>query len=61
MLRLYGSDDLFPDDPRDAHRPFQSVNYVTCHDGFTLYDVVAYNEKHNWPTATATPTGPPTT
>ena len=49
MLRLYGSDDLFPDNPRDAHRPFESVNYVTCHDGFTLYDAVAYNEKRNWP------------
>ena len=49
MLRLYGSDDLFPDNPRDAHRPFETVNYVTCHDGFTLYDVVAYNEKRNWP------------
>ena len=45
MLRLYGSDDLFPDNPHDAHRPFESVNYVTCHDGFTLYDLVAYNEK----------------
>ena len=49
MLRLYGSDDLFPDNPRDAHRPFETVNYVTCHDGFTLYDAVAYNEKRNWP------------
>ena len=49
MLRLYGSDDLFPDNPREAHRPFETVNYVTCHDGFTLYDTVAYNEKWNWP------------
>ena len=49
MLRLYGSDDLFPDNPRESHRPFESVNYVTCHDGFTLYDAVAYNEKRNWP------------
>ena len=49
MLRLYGSDDLFPDNPRDAHRPFQTVNYVACHDGFTLYDAVSYNEKRNWP------------
>jgi glycogen operon protein len=48
MLRLYGSDDLFPDNPREARRPYQSSNYVTCHDGFTLYDAVAYNEKHNW-------------
>jgi isoamylase len=49
MLRLYGSDDLFPDNPRDACTPFETVNYVTCHDGFTLYDAVAYNEKKNWP------------
>jgi glycogen operon protein len=49
MLRLYGSDDLFPDNPHDSHRPFETVNYVTCHDGFTLYDAVAYNEKRNWP------------
>ncbi len=49
MLRLYGSDDLFPDNPHDARRPPESVNYVTCHDGFTLYDVVTYNEKRNWP------------
>src|SRR5262249_24661887 len=49
MLRLYGSDDLFPDNPHDARRPFESVNYVTCHDGFTLYDLIAYNEKRNWP------------
>ncbi len=48
MLRLYGSDDLFPDNPHDSRRPYQSINYVTCHDGFTLYDAVAYNEKHNW-------------
>ncbi len=47
MLRLYGSDDLFPDNPRDARRPYQSINYITCHDGFTLYDAVAHNEKHN--------------
>jgi len=47
MQRLYGSDDLFPDDRMDAFHPYQSVNYVTCHDGFTLYDLVAYNWKHN--------------
>jgi glycogen operon protein len=49
MLRLYGSDDLFPDNFIDARRPFETVNFVTCHDGFTLYDAVAYNEKRNWP------------
>lgn len=48
MYRLYGSDDLFPDAPEHAYHPYQSVNYVTCHDGFTLYDLVAFNEKRNW-------------
>jgi glycogen operon protein len=48
MYRLYGSDDLFPDDRMHAYRPHQSVNYVTCHDGFTLYDLVSYTEKRNW-------------
>ncbi len=47
MCRLYGSDDLFPDDRSHAYHPFQSINYITSHDGFTLYDLVAYNEKHN--------------
>jgi glycogen operon protein len=49
MLRLYGSDDLFPDNASETHRPFETVNYITCHDGFTLYDTVAYNQKRNWP------------
>jgi glycogen operon protein len=48
MLRLYGSDDLFTDNPRDARRPYQTINYVTCHDGFILYDAVAHNQKHDW-------------
>ena len=47
MARLYGSDDLFPDTLEDAYRPFQSVNYITSHDGFCLYDLVAYNDNHN--------------
>lgn len=47
MMRMYGSDDLFPDDPGQSYRPFQSINYVTCHDGFCLYDLVSYNQKHN--------------
>ena len=47
MQRLYGSDDLFPDDPMNAYHAYQSVNLVTCHDGFTLYDLVAYDRKHN--------------
>ena len=48
MRRIYGSDDLFPDDVMNACHPYQSVNYVTSHDGFTLYDQVSYNERHNW-------------
>jgi glycogen operon protein len=47
MRRLYGSDDLFPDHLEETYRPYQSVNYVTSHDGFCLYDLVAYNRKHN--------------
>jgi glycogen operon protein len=47
MTRLYGSDDLFPDRPGDVYHPYQSVNFVTAHDGFCLYDLVAYNQKHN--------------
>lgn len=48
MRRLYGSDDLFPDDRLHAYRPHQSVNYVASHDGFSLYDLVAYASKRNW-------------
>ena len=33
--------------PRPARRPFASVNFVTAHDGFTLRDLVSYNDKHN--------------
>ena len=47
MRRIYGSDDFFPDNRDDAYHAYQSVNYVTSHDGFTLYDLVSYNEKHN--------------
>ncbi len=47
MRRLYGSDDLFPDGPVEVYRPYQSINFITAHDGFCLYDLVAYNEKHN--------------
>ncbi|WP_329128687.1 glycogen debranching protein GlgX [Streptomyces sp. NBC_01476] len=42
--RLTGSSDLYQDDSR---RPRASVNFVTCHDGFTLRDLVSYNDKHN--------------
>jgi len=48
MRRIYGSDDLFPDSREHAYHAFQTVNYVDCHDGFTLYDLVSYNQKHNW-------------
>jgi len=43
MTRLYGSDDLFPGDAVSARHPWQSVNYIVSHDGYTLYDQVAYN------------------
>jgi isoamylase len=42
--RLTGSSDLYEDDGR---RPFASINFVTAHDGFTLQDLVTYNDKHN--------------
>jgi isoamylase len=43
-FRLTGSSDLYANNGR---RPSASVNFVTCHDGFTLRDLVSYNEKHN--------------
>ena len=42
--RLTGSSDLYQG---TARRPYASVNFVTAHDGFTLRDLVSYNEKHN--------------
>ena len=42
--RLTGSSDLYQGSGR---LPINSVNFITCHDGFTLYDLVSYNEKHN--------------
>ncbi|AHH99729.1 glycogen debranching protein GlgX [Kutzneria albida] len=42
--RLTGSSDLYQDDGR---RPHASINFVTAHDGFTLRDLVSYNDKHN--------------
>jgi glycogen operon protein len=42
--RLTGSADLYGDDGRSA---FNSINFITCHDGFTLNDLVSYNRKHN--------------
>jgi glycogen operon protein len=42
--RLAGSSDLYD---HSGRRPHASVNFVTCHDGFTLNDLVSYNDKHN--------------
>jgi glycogen operon protein len=42
--RLAGSADLYE---RSGRRPVASINFVTCHDGFTLADLVSYNHKHN--------------
>ncbi|RVU00786.1 glycogen debranching enzyme GlgX [Mucilaginibacter limnophilus] len=42
--RFTGSPDLYQDDNR---RPTASINFITAHDGFTLHDLVSYNEKHN--------------
>ena len=43
-LRVMGSPDLYPPDKRG---PAASVNFLTCHDGFTLWDLYSYNGKHN--------------
>jgi len=43
MTRFYGSTELFPDDLTNAFRPYQSVNFVNCHDGFCLNDLVSYS------------------
>jgi glycogen operon protein len=42
--RLTGSSDLYENDGR---RPYMSINFITAHDGFTLKDMVSYNDKHN--------------
>jgi glycogen operon protein len=42
--RLTGSSDLYG---RGGRRPYASINFVTAHDGFTLHDLVSYNDKHN--------------
>jgi isoamylase len=42
--RITGSSDLYQSDGR---KPFASINFVTAHDGFTLHDLVSYNQKHN--------------
>ena len=42
--RLTGSSDLYE---HSGRRPHASINFVTCHDGFPLHDLVSYNDKHN--------------
>jgi isoamylase len=42
--RLSGSSDLYQ---HDGCKPSASINFITCHDGFTLHDLVSYNDKHN--------------
>ncbi len=42
--RVTGSSDLYA---RSGRRPYASINFVTAHDGFTLQDLVSYNQKHN--------------
>jgi glycogen operon protein len=42
--RIAGSSDLYQ---HDARRPFNSINFITSHDGFTLADLVSYEKKHN--------------
>ncbi len=42
--RLSGSSDLYQ---HNGRRPYASINFITAHDGFTLRDLVSYNEKHN--------------
>ena len=42
ITRIEGSSDLYGSRSAEA-----SINFITCHDGFTLYDLVSYNEKHN--------------
>jgi len=42
--RLTGSSDLYE---HGGRRPYASINFISCHDGFTLHDLVSYNQKHN--------------
>lgn len=42
--RISGSSDLYEDDGR---KPYASINFITCHDGFTMRDLVSYKKKHN--------------
>lgn len=42
--RFAGSSDLYE---KSGRKPYASINFITCHDGFTMQDLVSYNEKHN--------------
>jgi len=42
--RLTGSSDLYE---HGGRKPYASINFITCHDGFSLHDLVSYNQKHN--------------
>lgn len=44
VTRMLGSPDVYGHRDRE---PEQSINFVTCHDGFTMFDLVSYNQKHN--------------
>ena len=43
--RIVGSPDLFA---KSGRHPYYSINFITAHDGFTMWDLVSYNEKSNW-------------
>ena len=43
--RIVGSPDLFS---KYGRKPYHSINFITAHDGFTLWDLVSYNDKHNY-------------
>ncbi|MDX8337440.1 MULTISPECIES: glycogen debranching protein GlgX [Cetobacterium] len=42
---IMGSPDIFK---KEGRSPYVSINFITCHDGFTMWDLVSYNEKHNF-------------
>ncbi len=44
LKRIFGSPDIFK---RNNRGPVSNINFVTCHDGFTMWDLVSYNNKHN--------------
>jgi isoamylase len=46
--RIIASPDIYQRSNQADRDPNRSINFVTCHDGFTLNDLVSYNHKHNW-------------